>query len=161
MNQLPIVRGLVFALAIMLGGCDDASSNTAAPEAESDVAEAATSEAVMATPSPRPSPKIPIPKQFVGYWKLASIECEADSEEGPPKHLHMANLQILEDGQWWMDIEGFPMRGEVEVHDLRSGPEIRLLPSALDFEIVGQRLENWSEGDAPYMCGRIFERGRN
>ncbi len=35
---------------------------------------------------------------------------------------------------------------------------IRLGDVPYEFDLVDGRLENWSEGDAVFLCGRIFER---
>ena len=153
----PNALGMVLAMQLALGGCE---TKQVAASDQSGVAVAATQASDSLAPVATQVHKVPVPAGFIGNWRLTSIECEKDSDERPPKHLPQVFLHIDEDGTWYIDVEGFPMRGDVEVHPVKSGPEIRLTPGALDFHIRDGRLVNDSEGDAPYLCERIFGRDR-
>ena len=55
-----------------------------------------------------------------------------------------------------MDVEGFPFSGS---YRYKGGDDPRItLDNWLNFVVVGDTLQNWSEGDAVYQCGRVFVR---
>lgn len=151
------------ALALVNGGCAARAESAGSGKSELAIGAVAASDArqTMAVPASLPTPRVPIPSEFIGTWKLVEIVCDKDSEEEPPKHLPQAILHLGEHGGWEFSIEGFTMQGEVEVHPLKAGPELRLRPGALDFHMERDVLVNDSEGDAPHLCVRHFKRDRS
>jgi hypothetical protein len=82
---------MVVALQLVLCGCDSKQS-------------AATQASVSLAPIATQAPKVPVPAEFNGNWRLTSIDCEKDSDERPPKHLPHVFLQIVENGTWYIDV---------------------------------------------------------
>ncbi len=99
-----------------------------------------------------------VPTEFVGHWKLIGQECEPNASELPPKRNAQADLNLQADGSYFLTVEGFPMPGRFNYEALKHGSRITFERSLLHFEMKNGRLENWSEGDSPYLCGNIFVR---
>lgn len=98
-----------------------------------------------------------VPQGVLGSWKLVREECE---EEGEPKaKIPEAIILFREDLRYEFFIEGWTFMGHYKVEKLRDPPlRIQLKDSMQNFDFKNGRLENWSEGDAVYLCGNIFER---
>lgn len=97
----------------------------------------------------------PMPENLIGDWKYSHDECE--EEGGPPENRDIRVSIAFEAKRiYWMDVEGFPFSGS---YRYEGGDDPRItLDNGLNFAVVGDTLQNWSEGDAVYQCGRVFIR---
>lgn len=102
-------------------------------------------------------PSDPVPEKLLGRWIYVRDECEPDAEETPAPHRADAELSLEAAGTYFMVVEGFPFTGTYRYEGGES-PRIQLDGSLLNFAVEGETLQNWSEGDAVYQCGRIFVR---
>lgn len=146
--------GLVFA-TVLLAACSPPSDDAMA------VAEAAETLAPSdsAIPAAADLPSDPVPEALLGHWAYSHEECEPDSEFSPNPRKIEASISFEHDGTYGMDVEGFPITGTYRYHGGET-PRFTLGGSVLNFDPVGDTLENWSEGDAVYQCGRVFVRER-
>ena len=103
----------------------------------------------------------PVPENLIGTWVYSHDECDeellADMGEGEVEKRDIrAQISFAEDRTYWMDIEGFPFSGS---YRFAGGDHPRItLDTWLNFNVEGETLQNWSEGDAVYLCGRVFVR---
>lgn len=106
----------------------------------------------------RPTKQREAPKQILGSWKLVRQECEEGetfSDKRP-----VVFVRFNSDFSYDISVEGWNFPGRYEIVQMGNSPlRIRLTESMHNFDLVGERLENWSEGDATYLCGNIFDRG--
>lgn len=146
--------GLVFA-TVLLAACSSPSDDAMA------VAEAAETPAATdsAIPAAADLPSDPVPEKLLGRWVYSHEECEPDSEFSPNPRKVEASISFEPDGTYYMDVEGFPITGTYR-YDGDQSPRFTLGGSLMHFDPVGDTLENWSEGDAVYQCGRVFVRAR-
>ena len=103
----------------------------------------------------------PVPKALLGTWTYSHIECDEDmlaNLEGPyPENRDIrAQVTFAADRTYEMDVEGFRSFGSYR-YEASQLPHITL-DTALNFVVVHDVLQNWSEGDATYVCGRVFMR---
>ncbi len=126
--------------------------------------EAAETPAAQAVPTDMPGPAVadkrpsdPVPETLLGRWAYSHEECEPDAEDMPDRRRIQAEISLAADGSYFMVVEGFPFTGTYRYEGGQS-PRIQLDGSLLNFSIEGETLQNWSEGDAPYQCGRVFVR---
>lgn len=144
--------GLVFAPALF-AACslpsDDAMA--VAERVESPAAEASTIQVAA------PPPSNPMPAKLLGRWIYSHEECEPDSELSPSKARIDAEISFEPDGTYTMVVAGFPFTGTYR-YESGEYPRIQLGGSMLNFAVEGDTLQNWSEGDAVYQCGRVFVR---
>ena len=97
------------------------------------------------------------PAEILGAWKMVGEKCEEG--ETPDTRQINALIRFDRDFGYELTVEGWTSRGNYRVEQLRDSPlTIRLNDSLYEFDLVDGRLENWSEGDAVFLCGRIFER---
>lgn len=110
----------------------------------------------------------PVPPELLGTWIYEGDECEPDVEDHPDPVAIDARITFNADRTYRSEVGG-----EVSVKDWRgegmlpaSGtyrfedgdyPRITL-DTRLNFNLEGDTLQNWSEGDAVYLCGAIFVR---
>jgi len=99
----------------------------------------------------------PVPERLLGLWTYVRDECEPDAQETPAPHPANAELSLEAAGTYFMVVEGFPFTGTYRYEGGES-PRIQLDGSLLNFAVEGDTLQNWSEGDAVYQCGRVFVR---
>jgi len=97
----------------------------------------------------------PVPENLIGDWKYSHDECE--EEAGPPENREIrASIAFEANRTYAMDVEGFPFSGS---YRYEGGDHPRItLDNWLNFAVIGETLQNWSEGDAVYQCGRVFVR---
>ena len=104
----------------------------------------------------------PVPKELLGEWTYSHIECDEDMLAGgevePENRDIRASISFDANRTYWMDVEGFPFSGSYR-YEGREHPRITL-DNWLNFNVVENTLQNWSEGDAVYLCGRVFERAK-
>jgi hypothetical protein len=100
----------------------------------------------------------PIPPEYLGDWVLTREECYPDSGEVPETDLPHVELRLRPDRSYEMSIEGWRSVGTFKVDGQGEGRQLTLEDTSLDFTLSDGRLENWSEGEAAYVCGQIFER---
>jgi len=147
--------GLVIAPALLAAtACSPLGETEAMAEAEGAETPAADASA---TPAAAILPSDPVPKNLLGRWSYARDECEPDAEDTPSQHRVNAELSFEADGTYFMVVEGFPFTGTYRYEGGQS-PRIQLDGSLLNFAVEGDTLQNWSEGDAVYQCGRVFVR---
>lgn len=116
---------------------------------------------VAATPSEADQfgPQTTALDQMLGRWEMVGERCE-DGETPSAKHLSVI-LSLESDFRYELSVEGWRSVGTYRVDRFRDSPlRVRLADTLYDFDLVDGRLENWGEGDAAYLCGRIFERTR-
>ena len=105
----------------------------------------------------------PVPASLLGTWVYSHDECDeellADIDDGEVEKRDIrAQISFAEDRTYGMDVEGFPFSGS---YRYEGGEHPRLtLDNWLNFNVVGDTLQNWSEGDAVYLCGRVFVRDK-
>jgi len=98
-----------------------------------------------------------VPATMLGSWKMVGERCEEG--ETPSAKRVDALIRFEPDFTYELTVEGWTSRGRYRVDRFRDAPlRIQLAGTLYEFDLVGDRLENWSEGDAVYLCGRIFER---
>lgn len=147
-------RGAVALLApLALVAC--ASERSASSEKE---AEQSTPDEEAAQGSSRYGQLQEVPAEFLGRWQLAHQVCEPDSEEVPDTDLPDVVLSFLPDHSYEMVVEGWLGRGTFKVEAFVDDTRLTLEDTSLNFDAVDGKLENWSEGDAVYPCGNVFER---
>ena len=97
------------------------------------------------------------PDQILGYWKMVGERCEEG--ETPSTKQVSAFLRLDPHFRYELTVEGWSWAGTYSV-DRSSNSQLRvqLADTLYNFDLVDNRLENWGEGDAPFLCGRIFER---
>ncbi len=144
--------GLVIA-TILLAACS-AEGGKQAAVAEIDAAPAA--DTAIATPA-APLPSDPVPENLLGEWVYSHEECDPEADDGPRKRPIQASIWLREDNSYEMSVEGFPQVGTFRYKG-GDHPRIQLAGTLLNFNVEGDTLQNWSEGDAPYPCGRVFVR---
>lgn len=97
------------------------------------------------------------PEEVLGGWTFAREECE-EGETPSDKRPEMT-IRFRPDFSYEFFIEGWTFSGMYRITQNRNSLlRIQLKDSLYNFDLVSDRLENWSEGDATYLCGRIFER---
>lgn len=147
--------GLVVA-TVLLAACSPPSDDAMA------VAEAAETPAAAdsAIPVAAERPSDPVPEKLLGNWVYSHEECEPDSEFSPKPRKIEASISFEPDGIYYMDVEGFPFTGTYRFDSFQGGKDQRfqLHGNLLNFNVAGDTLQNWSEGDAVYQCGRVFVR---
>ena len=146
--------GLVIAPALLAACSPEGGEATAVADMDAAPAAKATS-----APASAPLPSDPMPMSLLGEWVYSHEECDPDSEDGPNKRPIRASIRFFDTGTYWMDVEGFPQSGTFRYEGGKS-PRTQLDGTLLNFSVEGDTLQNWSEGDAPYMCGRVFVRER-
>lgn len=98
-----------------------------------------------------------VPRELLGTWKMTGEKCEEG--ETPGTKQVDALIRFEPDFRYELTVEGWRSLGGYRVERMRDAPlTIRLDDTLYEFDFVDGRLENWSEGDAVYLCGRIFER---
>lgn len=98
-----------------------------------------------------------VPDEILGTWKMVGERCEEGETPGT-KHVD-ALIRFERDSRYELTVEGWISRGSYRVERMPDSPlSIRLGDVPYEFDLVDGRLENWSEGDAVFLCGRIFER---
>ena len=129
------------------------------PDREKTIADAPKPPAAQAaTPSFSDNrPRDLMPARLLGEWVYSHEICDPDAEDGPDKRPIRASISFYENGNYAMSIEHFPVSGTYR-YEGGQYPRIQLDGSLLNFDIEGDSLQNWGEGDAPYTCGRVFLR---
>ncbi len=98
-----------------------------------------------------------VPDTMLGSWKMTGERCEEG--ETPSAKAVDAQIRFESDFTYELIVEGWASRGRYRVDRFRAAPlRIQLADTLYEFDLIGDRLENWSEGEAVYLCGRIFER---
>lgn len=98
-----------------------------------------------------------VPDEIVGAWEMVGERCE-EGETPSPRQVN-ALIRFDRDFQYEFTVEGWTSRGRYHVEQMRDSPlGIQLADVSYEFDLVDGRLENWSEGDTVFLCGRIFER---
>lgn len=107
---------------------------------------------------PQPFGELPaVPDELLGTWKMVGEKCEEG--ETPSTRQVDALIRFESDFKYELTVEGWRSVGRYRVERMRDSPlTIRLDDTLYEFDFVDGHLENWSEGDAVYLCGRIFER---
>jgi len=142
--------GLVITLAL-LAACS--------PDREKAIAEAQEPPAARTATPPLSDirPRDPMPARLLGEWVYSHEICDPDAEDEPDKRPIRASIWFYDNGNYAMSIEHFPVSGTYRYQGGQY-PRIQLDGSLLNFDIDGDTLQNWGEGDAPYLCGRVFVR---
>ena len=97
------------------------------------------------------------PKQILGAWKFVREKCEDDVK--PSDKSRDVTIRFQPDLSYEISIEGWIFSGTYRVIEMRNSPlRVQIIPSLYNFDLIDGRLENWSEGEAVLLCGRIFER---
>lgn len=104
----------------------------------------------------------PVPEKLLGRWVYSHIECDedllADIGKEPENREIRASISFGADRTYIMDVEGFSFSGS---YRYEGGDHPRItLDNWHNFNVVEDTLQNWSEGDAVYLCGRVFERAK-
>ena len=98
-----------------------------------------------------------VPEEILGTWKMVGEKCEEG--ETPGTKQVDALIRFERDSRYELTVEGWTSRGSYRVERMLDSPlRIQLHDVLYEFDLVDGRLENWSEGDAVFLCGRIFER---
>lgn len=98
-----------------------------------------------------------VPDEILGTWKMVGEKCEEG--ETPGTRQVDARIRFDRDSGYELTVEGWISRGRYRVEHLLDSPlRIQLADVLYEFDLVDGRLENWSEGEAVFLCGRIFER---
>lgn len=98
-----------------------------------------------------------VPDELLGTWKMVGEKCEEG--ETPSTRQVDALIRFERDFSYELTVEGWTSRGKYRVDRMRDSPlRIQLADTLYEFDLVDGRLENWSEGEAVFLCGRIFER---
>ena len=98
-----------------------------------------------------------VPESVLRQWRMVAETCEDD--ETLRTNFAAASLWLREDMTYTLDVDGWQMDGEFSVQSLQSpSVHVQLSGSLYNFVMTDDRLENWSEGDAVYRCGRVFAR---
>lgn len=110
------------------------------------------------TTAPQPFGDLSIaPQAILGSWKMVGERCEEG--ETPGTRQVDAAIRFDADFGYELVVEGWIMRGRYRAEQMRDVPlRVQLRDTLYNFDLVGDRLENWSEGEAVFLCGRIFER---
>jgi hypothetical protein len=145
--------GLVIAPVLLAAACSPQGGEAVAEDVETPAADTAPAPAAAKRPSD------PIPEKLLGRWAYAREECEPDAEDPPSTRRINAEFNLEPDGTYFMVVEGFPFTGTYR-YEGGAAPRIQLEGSLLNFSVEGDTLQNWSEGDAVYQCGRVFVRER-
>jgi len=103
--------------------------------------------------------KLPaVPGEVLGSWKMVGERCE-EGEATPDTRAVSVNLSLDADFRYELTVEGWRSVGTYRIDRFRDEPlRVQLADTLYEFDLVDGRLENWGEGDAAYLCGRIFER---
>jgi hypothetical protein len=97
-----------------------------------------------------------VPKELLGTWKMTGEKCEEG--ETPSTKQVDAIIRFEPDFRYELTVEGWISRGGYRVEQMRDSPLMIQLHDVLyEFDLVDGHLENWSEGEAVFLCGRIFE----
>lgn len=97
------------------------------------------------------------PDAILGTWKMVGEKYEEG--ETPDTKQVDASIRFEPDFGYELVVEGWISRGRYRVEQMRDAPlSIQLRETLYEFDLVDGRLENWSEGEAVFLCGRIFER---
>lgn len=127
------------AAALLLAGCD-----TAARE-------------IPSQPEQRYGAVSAVPREILGRWEYVGEECEEG--ETPSREKRELVIRFHPDFRYEMHVEGWTFFGKFAVEKFRDETvRVRFEETLYNFNLVKGRLENWSEGDAVYLCGRIFEK---
>lgn len=98
-----------------------------------------------------------VPDEILGSWQMVGERCEEGETPGT-RQLSVV-LRLDSHFRYELSVAGWRSVGGYRVDRFRDSPlRIQLRDTLYEFDFVGGRLENWSEGDAVYLCGRIFER---
>ncbi len=98
-----------------------------------------------------------MPDAVLGTWKMVGERCEEG--ETPGTKQVDAFIRYEPDFSYELTVEGWTSRGRYRVERMRDSPlRVQLNDVLYEFDLVDGQLENWSEGDAAFLCGRIFER---
>ena len=147
--------GLVIAPALLAACSPQGGEAMAEPQ---EIASPAVEDA--AIPAAADPPSDPVPEKLLGDWIYSHDECEPDSEFSPNTRKIEASISFEPDGIYYMDVEGFAFTGAYRFDSYEGGKNQRfqLHGNLLNFNVAGDTLQNWSEGDAVYQCGRVFVR---
>ena len=86
-------------------------------------------------------------------------ECDDDIEDAvPDQNLSDVTMWLDETGTYTMNIAGWQSVGQFSVSESPTGTRVTHEDTQLNFDTVDGTLQNWSEGDAVYLCGNVFER---
>lgn len=97
------------------------------------------------------------PETILGSWKMVGERCEEG--ETPSTRQVDATIRFEADFGYELVVEGWVSRGRYRVEQMRDVPlRVQLRDTLYNFDLVEGRLENWGEGEAVFLCGRIFER---
>jgi hypothetical protein len=98
-----------------------------------------------------------VPAEILGAWEMVGEKCD-ESETRGTKQVD-ALTRFERDLRYEHTVEGWILRGRYRVEQMRNGPLRNPLAETLyAFDLVDGHLENWGEGEAVFLCGRIFER---
>ncbi len=115
------------------------------------------SAAARSVPAPSFGDSAVAPDEILGTWKMIGEKCEEG--ETPGTKQVDALIRFEPDFRYELTVEGWRSLGSYRIERMRDSPlAIRLDDTLYEFDLVDGRLENWSEGDAVFLCGRIFER---
>lgn len=151
--------GWAIAPALLAAACSPQGGQAMAEAREVETPAANAPADAPATPAAANRPSDPVPENLLGRWSYAREECEPDAEDPPAPRRINAEFSLEPGGTYFMVVEGFPFTGTYRYEGGQS-PRIQFDGSLLNFGIVGDTLQNWSEGDAVYQCGRVFERAK-
>lgn len=161
--------GLAIALALLLLACaevvEEPGESTGTTPAGTSVAEDGSSTDVESYLRDT-SESEPVPEELVGTWVYSHEECEP---EGEPSGQELdLRITFAANRTYSTALDGkdavatalgdtqLPGKGTYTFED-GDYPRITL-DNWLNFNVEGETLQNWSEGDAVYLCGAVFVR---
>lgn len=148
--------GLAFVPGLLALGCSQPSGT----QVEAEAAETTLGKTLpphdVGLPKADTRHSEPVPKRLLGTWVYSHEECEPGSQMAPDKRDARASINFYADRNYGMKVEGFDVEG---TYRYQGGDYPRItLDNLLNFNVEGETLQNWSEGDAVYLCGRVFVR---
>lgn len=132
-------HSLITVICFLLAGCSNAVPKE---QASTDI---------------RPAKGQPVPKEILGRWEYVGEECEEG--ETPSKERREFIIRFHPNFRYEMYVEGWTFFGKYVVERFQDETvRVQFEETLYNFNLVKGRLENWSEGDAVYLCGRMFEK---
>ena len=148
---------LVIAPGLLASGCSQPSETLVEVET-AELAAGETASAPDAGPAKGDAQQTEaVPERLLGTSVYSHEECEPDSEMTPDRRKIVASISFAAGRTYMLDVEGFHFEGS---YRYAGGENARFtLDNAVNFNVEGDTLQNWCEGDAVYQCGRVFVRG--
>lgn len=124
------------------------------------LAASAVPSAATQTPAPEPRGDLAtVPDEILGTWDMVGQKCE-EGETPSPRQVY-AQIRFDRDFRYELTVEGWTSRGGYRVEQVGDSPlQVQLADVLYEFDLVDGRLENWSEGEAVFLCARVFERAK-